>query len=236
MQATFDNNRLTLQFPDNLGYLEIRSLSDHFEALTQGVPIYFKGAKLVTQEKQADRVLIFYLPEPLDPINFKKVFFSEATSEVLKPLIQDYILKISPFLDKLGYSFPSAQHDVKATKIQHRFLKKLIDLPFFVDYEEASAEIYWLKRNDILIKKGAKLKSNMPLNKDGKIGFSQKFAMTLRQEHAASINNSFVTTADIHLSSVNEVGHFLYFAGTNSWLVLKDKSGLTLDSYTRIDQ
>jgi hypothetical protein len=41
-----------------------------------------------------------------------------------------------------------------------------------------------------------------------------------------------VTTEDVVLKSVNEVGHFLYYAGTNSWLVLKDKDGKTIDEWT----
>ena len=36
---------------------------------------------------------------------------------------------------------------------------------------------------------------------------------------------------NIHLKSVNEVGHLLYFAGTNSWLILKDQAGQTLSSH-----
>lgn len=234
MQATLDRNRLTLNFPDDLGFLEIRELSDHFDPLPQLVPLYFKGNVVVAGEKQADRVLIFHLPETLDPSDFKKQLLSGSISEAQDTLTQSYISKITPFLDKLGYTFTTTLASTKNIKKQHRFSKKLIDIPFFVDYKGASAEIFWLKRNDVLIKKGAKLKADIPLNKDGTIGFAQKLAMTLRQEHRASISEAFITTADIHLKSVNEVGHFLYFAGTNSWLILKDKSGLTLDSYTSI--
>lgn len=234
MQASVDHNKLILNFPDELGYLEIRPLSDHLENLTQVVSLYFKGATLVTQEKQADRVLIFHLPEMLNPSDFEKQLLSGSINETQDTLTQSYISNITPFLDKLGYTFATTLTSKKNVKTQHRFSKKLIDIPFFVDYKGASAEIFWLKRNDMLIKKGAKLITDMPLNKDGTIGFAQKFAMTLRQEQSDSINDDFVTTADIHLKSVNEVGHFLYFAGTNSWLILKDKSGLTLDSYTAI--
>ena len=234
MQASVDHNKLILNFPDELGYLEIRPLSDHLENLTQVVSLYFKGATLVTQEKQADRVLIFHLPEMLNPSDFEKQLLSGSINETQDTLTQSYISNITPFLDKLGYTFASTLTSKKNVKTQHRFSKKLIDIPFFVDYKGASAEIFWLKRNDMLIKKGAKLKADIPLNKDGTIGFAQKFAMTLRQEQSDSVNDDFVTTADIHLKSVNEVGHFLYFAGTNSWLILKDKSGLTLDSYTAI--
>ncbi|MFZ2733440.1 MAG: hypothetical protein WAX59_01920, partial [Lactococcus raffinolactis] len=114
---------------------------------------------------------------------------------------------------------------------QYRFTKAIAEIPFYVDYDGAKAEVQWLKRNDMVIKKGAVLKQDMPLNQDGSVGFSQKFALTLRQEHADAIGSDFVTTADIHLKSVNEVGHLLYFAGTNSWLILKDQAGQTLSSH-----
>jgi len=39
-------------------------------------------------------------------------------------------------------------------------------------------------------------------------------------------------TADVKLRSVNEVGTFLYFAGTNSWLQLKSPEGKTLNELT----
>ena len=45
----------------------------------------------------------------------------------------------------------------------------------------------------------------------------------------------FVTTEDIVLKSVNEVGLFLYFAGTNSWLELVDENGKTLNEWTVVE-
>lgn len=53
----------------------------------------------------------------------------------------------------------------------------------------------------------------------------------LRDEQRDKFMN-LVTTEDIILKSVNEVSLFLYFAGTNSWLVLKDQNGKTIDEYT----
>ena len=59
-----------------------------------------------------------------------------------------------------------------------------------------------------------------PLNKDGSLGFGARFALTLRQEQADKIKDN-VTTEDIILKSVNEVGHFLYFAGNKQLASLK---------------
>jgi hypothetical protein len=53
----------------------------------------------------------------------------------------------------------------------------------------------------------------------------------LRSEHADDIQD-FVTTRDIVLKSVNEVGLFLYFGGINSWLVLKDEAGKSINDWT----
>jgi hypothetical protein len=100
-----------------------------------------------------------------------------------------------------------------------------------VDYQGAKAVCRWQKRNEMLIKKGAVLVAETPLNKDGSVGFAAKFTLSLRDIHKEKIEN-FVTTQDIVLKSVNEVGNFLYFAGTNSWLVLKDENGKSIDEYS----
>ena len=63
----------------------------------------------------------------------------------------------------------------------------------------------------------------------GTPGLAYRFTQTLREEQKANWDTkTFTTTEDIVLKSVNEVGHFLYFAGTNSWLQLVDKEGRTI--------
>ena len=116
-------------------------------------------------------------------------------------------------------------------KAQHRFKKEFATIPFYVDDFNSKATIYWQKRNEFRILAGATLVPEAPLNKDGSLGFGARFALTLRQEQADKIKDN-VTTEDIILKSVNEVGHFLYFAGTNSWLVLKDENGKTIGEYS----
>ncbi|MGL5042103.1 MAG: hypothetical protein ACRC6X_03240 [Culicoidibacterales bacterium] len=61
-----------------------------------------------------------------------------------------------------------------------------------------------------------------------------KMGRKLRQDNEDALN-SFETTADIRLKSVNEVGLFLYFGCLNSWLKLKDSSGKTIDEWTRVE-
>ncbi|RCW17839.1 hypothetical protein CAC02_01045 [Streptococcus gallolyticus] len=121
-----------------------------------------------------------------------------------------------------------------AGKVRHRYRKALALIPFYVDYKGSKATVFWTKSNQLVIKAGAILVPDAPLNKDGSLGFAARFALSLRQEHQDSISlENHRTTADIVLKSVNEVGHFLYFAGTNSWQVLKDETGKSLDDYSR---
>ncbi|GAA2973276.1 hypothetical protein [Lentilactobacillus parakefiri] len=122
-------------------------------------------------------------------------------------------------------------NSVPKGKSRHKFTKELAKIPFYVDHDGAKATVYWQKRNEMLIKAGAVMKADPKLNKDGSLGFSAKFAQKLRSEHTDSFQN-FVTTKDIILKSVNEVGLFLYFAGTNSWLVLKDKNGKSINAWS----
>ena len=86
----------------------------------------------------------------------------------------------------------------------------------------------------MLIKAGATMMPEAPLNKDGSVGFSARFGEKLRDERKGQFKD-FVTTEDIILKSVNEVGLFLYFAGTNSWLELVDKNGKTLNEWTVVE-
>jgi hypothetical protein len=188
------------------------------------------------QKAKADRALVFSLPVDIEPIYFKKYLTDQKVPSHQTKVLTAYLNKLTPYLDLLGYQFKAVQETPAAPakssgKAQYRFTKAIAEIPFYVDYDGAKAEVQWLKRNDMVIKKGAVLKQDMPLNQDGSVGFSQKFALTLRQEHADAIGSDFVTTADIHLKSVNEVGHLLYFAGTISWLILKDQAGQTLSSH-----
>lgn len=119
----------------------------------------------------------------------------------------------------------------KKGKATHRFNQQLATMPFYVDYNGSQAIVYWQKRNQLVIKAGAQLASKVPLNKNGEVGFSARFAQQLREEHKNDFSD-FITTKDVSLKSVNEVGLFLYFGGTNSWQVLHNDQGKTLDELT----
>ena len=179
MTASFGDKGLTLVFPDELGQLEVQDLTALVADNSQAV-CYFKGPNLVTQKAQADRALVFSLPVDVDPIYFKKYLTGQKVPSHQTKVLTAYLDHLAPYLDLLGYQFKPAQATISAAptkisaKAQYRFTKAIADIPFYVDYEGAKAEVYWLKRNDMVIKKGAVLKQDMPLNQDGSVGFSQK--------------------------------------------------------------
>ncbi|KAF1297389.1 hypothetical protein BAU15_11620 [Enterococcus sp. JM4C] len=140
-------------------------------------------------------------------------------------------------LSKFGYNLTQAspvQEKKKPAKTRHKWSKEVSTIEFFVDTRQSKAIVLWQKRNEMLIKKGAIMMPEAPLNKDGSLGFSAKMGQKIRDDHADIFKN-FTTTEDLVLKSVNEVGLFLYFAGTNSWLELKDANGKTIEDWTKID-
>lgn len=119
-------------------------------------------------------------------------------------------------------------------KARHRWRLDVSEIPFYVDWNGGKGTVLWQKRDDLLLVAGAKMREDPPLNKDGSLGFSAKMGQRIRQDYEGQYRD-FVTTEDILLKSVNEVGLFLYFGGTNSWLRLVDKNGKSIDAWTRIE-
>lgn len=155
-----------------------------------------------------------------------------------KKIIANYKYEVLSVLENFGYNV-QPKLEVKETKgkpvkTRHKWSKEVSQIKFFVNSRESKATVIWQKRNEMLIKAGAKLKSNPHLNKDGSLGMDAKFGEKLRSDHADKIKG-VVTTEDLVLKSVNEVGLFLYFGGTNGWLELKDANGKTIDEWTRVD-
>ncbi|MCH4209637.1 hypothetical protein [Bifidobacterium sp.] len=119
-------------------------------------------------------------------------------------------------------------------KPRHRWSKEICTVEFHLDNFESTATIVWRKRNELVIKQGAKLRPEAPLNKDGSVGFDDRWGAMLRQEHADAIRD-FTTTADIVLKSVNEAGLFLYFGRANGWLQFFDHDGTSINDWTVVE-
>lgn len=156
------------------------------------------------------------------PVNYEKTVTSYKNDVLL-------------VLEKFGY--PLKNHEVpkktpvKPAKARHKWTKEVSQIEFYIDTRDSKATALWHKRNEMLLKAGATLMTNPPFNKDGSLGFSAKMGQRIREDHKDKIKD-FVTTDDIILKSVNEVGLFLYFGGTNSWLELIDANGKTLNEWT----
>lgn len=138
-------------------------------------------------------------------------------------------------LSLLGYTFgqDAASAPKRHGKPRHRFDRKLVDTPLSVDHDGARATVFWRKAKEMEIAAGAQLRTEKLLNKDGSVRYGTKFGDKLRADHADAIKDG-VTTAPITLRSVNEVGSFLYYGDTNSWLQLITPDGKNLDELTRV--
>ncbi|GBG96098.1 hypothetical protein [Lactococcus termiticola] len=120
-------------------------------------------------------------------------------------------------------------------KAQHRWKKAISTIEFEIRHEGCAGQVIWEKSTQLRLKAGAMLlpDDQVPLRKDGSLSFTGKFATGLREDHANSIDKKhWTTTEDILLRSVNELGHLVYFAGTNSWLELFDAEGRTIHELT----
>lgn len=202
------------------------------------------------QENQVfDQVIIVTVPETI-PVDYLANLLIEETkmnknqqaiskdslhelSRHEKKETAEYKELLALILANFGFSLQSKKTE-KKMKPRHNWHKEISEIEFYVDSRESKATVVWQKRNELVLKAGAKLKKEIPLNKDGSIGFSVKMGEKLRADHADAIVN-FSTTKDIILKSVNEIGLLLYFGGTNSWLELKDSEAKTIDEWTRVD-
>lgn len=158
-------------------------------------------------------------------------FLLEAP-EKQQTTIDSYLANLLLLVNKFGFLFTSKKKI--SAKTQHRWKQALSEIEFFVNDFDSQATIIWQKRNEMLIKKGAQLRQEYKLNKDGTIGLNVRMGTQLREEQKDKIKD-FITTEDIILKSVNEVGLFLYYGGTNSWLILKDKDNKTIDEWSTLN-
>lgn len=201
-----------------------------------GVYLNFKNRNLQSaslQPADVGTVIQLISPKDIDETalleSIKKTVSNKKLSVVTdNQNLIDYIEGIVLLLDQFMYAIiPKTK---VSAKTQHRWKKSIADVTFMVDAFGSKATVFWQKRQELRIAKGAILRKNYSLNKDGSVGLDARMGTQLRQEQANKIEKS-ITTEDIILKSVNEVGLFLYFGGTNSWLVLKDSDNKSIDEY-----
>lgn len=161
----------------------------------------------------------------------KETVPSSLVKKLTKP-----VEELTTILDTFGYSLEknTQQKKKKPAKARHRWTKKVSEIPFTVNFRNSQATLYWISRNELLIKAGATLLQEAPLNKDGSVSYAAKYGEKLRDDYKNSIDGN-QTTKDIIVKSVNEASLLLYFGGTNSWLEIVDENGKTIDEWTKVD-
>lgn len=248
------SDQLTIDFGSAVGQVTLRHngvLPASTATSGRVVNLLWAAPKLLTINQQATTLkagevgLTLSLPWEIEAdylVRFLQAQLLDAVPAAALPAhvqqqLMDYWQVVGQLIAQLGYpafkSAPTTTPKKRPGKAVHRWSKAVSTVDFLIDYEGATGTARWVNRNEMVLAPGAKMVATAPLNKDGSLGFSARFAQQLRQEHQAEFTD-FVTTVPIHLKSVNEIGLFLYFAGTNSWQVLTDKNGRTIDDWTVI--
>jgi len=117
-------------------------------------------------------------------------------------------------------------------KARHKWTPEISQIEFTFSDRGAKGKAIWQKRDELLLKAGAKLTTEPQMNRNGTTNYSAKYAQVLRADHAKQIANN-ITKADIIFPSPNTLGIFLRYGGNNSWKNLIDKDGKSLDDWSR---
>lgn len=241
------NQTINLSLNNELG--TIRLQSGTAALIAEATQLYFENQHLISigvrpTETKITRTLTIFPASTIDAPYLTRLLTELALDSQVKltqpvttklpanqrAVVLDYWHQIQPTLVLLGVSFVAPKK--RPAKARHRWSKAIATIPFTTQFNGTQATVYWRKRNELVILAGAHMQPTAPLNADGTIGFSARFANQLREEHHAAIDDQFITTEEITLKSVNEVGLFLYFGGTNSWLQLQDPDGKTIHDWT----
>jgi hypothetical protein len=258
LDVLLTDTKTTITFHNNQGTITILNSDDpDLEKAHAAVYLFIKERTVVgigktflkdrIQKESFDKVMLITPPWEVEVDYLEQLLAAEANENIQEAADQakipaNYEKAISEYKDQIvfvlagfGYSFKSKEKNIKEkakpAKARHKWTKEVSQIEFFIDTPESKATVLWIKRNEMLLKAGATMMAQPPLNKDGSLGFAAKMGQRIREDHQAQIKD-FVTTEDILLKSVNEVGLFLYFGGTNTWLELVDASGKTLDEWT----
>lgn len=249
MRITIDvdsNKQLTtVTLPDDWGTIEISSPTSVKPAPVQLAMTdrHLVGVNAVPEI--ADQVLDLQLNWDVEPEYLARMFEAAMSgielddARIPKGVISgvsatyDHVVAV---LNVLGYKLTkreAAPAKKRPAKARHRFDSKLADVPFTVEFAGAKATVFWRKAKEMEIAAGAQLRQDPAMNKDGSPSYGMKYGDKLRDDHSDAIDN-FVTVKPVTLRSVNEVGLFLYYGDTNSWLQLVNADGQTLGEITEV--
>lgn len=250
--GTIKPDQTIIELAESQGTLTISTKK--VEPMDNSFELYFQNRHCVgidSVPKDFDTLILVTLPWEIEANYLSHSFLVLAEEnnltiskpeEIAKQIPTNVLPKIEEtreqflrILTTIGYFFlPAETKKKKPAKARHRWTKEVSEIPFTVHFRGSKATLYWKSRNEMLVKKGAIMMEEAPLNKDGSVSYAAKYGDKLRADHQENISDN-KTTADIILKSVNEVSLFLYFGGTNSWLEILDENGKSLDEWTRVD-
>lgn len=239
--------QMNIKCENSVAYIEITDREDMWLLLEEKITVEHDGLTFIFDPHYYLKTVCLTNDLPLKkPKDERWLCLPFSNSEVLdniydrikkEPLwmetdVSPWMSDLKQLLPILGLSLEKSTNN-KQTKARHKWTKEIKDIPFNVTYRGSTATVYWQKRQEMRILAGAKLVQEAPLNKDGSVGFAAKVGDKLRLEQADKIQNGY-TIEDVILKSVNEVGLFLYYGGTNGWQVLVDSEGKSIDEWTRV--
>lgn len=206
------------------------------------------------KDVEFNQVMTITPPWEIEPEHLEQLFLAQASDKGVnlvslsnpegqvptnaEKTVNAYLETLFFILEKFGYQIKPKtdlpKPKAKPAKARHRWTKEVSQIEFFIDTRESKATALWVKRNEMLLKAGAKMMPTVPLNKDGSVGFSARLGEKLRYDYSDKIKD-FTTTEDLTFKSVNEIGIFLYFGGTNSWLEMLDANGKSINEWTVVE-
>lgn len=252
--TTISRSEINIDFEEEQIHFSI--LNKKTKQLESSFFLYYEKNKCIAiakdyTPKSFDKVILVKLPWDLEADYFMylldeqakeagltlekdKDFKEKIPAEATKKLATS-IKKVTTVLTTFGYGFaPLPETKKKPAKARHRWTKQISEIPFTVEFRGSKATLYWISRNEMLIKAGATLLLDAPLNKDGSVSYAAKYGDKMRADYQEQIKDGKVAE-DIIVKSVNEASLLLYYGGTNSWLELKDAQGKTLDEWSKVE-
>ncbi|KRM11977.1 hypothetical protein ABTQ33_00820 [Paucilactobacillus suebicus] len=239
LKVSMSETKTKVELPDEQGTLIFSSKP--IEIPDHGIQLFINESYLVSvddEPKKYDEVLTIQLPWSIEPKLVGRVMQNRiGETEIKVPqsqikAMQSYLDMLTKTTARLGVVLSKKAVAKKdPAKPRHKFYKDMVNMPFKVNRNGSEATVFWTASKEMTVKAGAKLTGEKIMNKDGSMRYGTKYGEKLRADHADAIDG-LVTTKDVKLRSVNEVGLFLYYGDTNGRLELINEYGQTLNELT----